>query len=511
MRGRIFFGSIAALAALLAVQSPAGAQVASSYHLSGPTVHDNVAVYFVHGKSDGARAPLTFERAAATGTARIYRTKSNKCMADNFSSQELFIQAGTLLRGATQDQVVAFSYVVPPKSTAFPLDDVFCVERGRSVPRGSEDSMIFSTVAALLPPGIAQRSVPSETSRSELAVLTRQFGVWLGIESLVSRVSEQLGVSIASERSPSSLPLALEHVRLAQAQAPYVAALQLAGEGADDIVGAVVAINGRLAKADIYASNELFRQMWPKLLGSYAIEGIATQQATPDSLPSSDRAAEFLAQTESRTAASARAVHRSHVASVIIDAAPLDRAVPTLLATATLGAAAARNLTDEQVLARLLEIVPEHDLGPAVRQAIRAGLLDRRPYVRQAVEQAETAGRLRHVRDFEEVVARSIADHAAAGLRTGLVPAPQDQVDRGAQAGREVSPLLPLAVLLLAIWAFIVAKGRRAPQSFVIAGRLVRPASGTLWRWRLYARWAIARRLAPAAVVKRMPKQAQTA
>jgi hypothetical protein len=509
MRGRIFLGSIAALAALLAVQSPDGAQVASPYHLSGPTVHSNVAVYFVHGKSDGARAPLTFERAAATGAARIYRTKSNKFMADNFSSQELFIQAGTLLRGATQDQVVAFSYVVPPKSTAFPLDDVFCVERGRSVPRGSEDSMIFSTVAALLPPGIAQRSVPTETSRSELAVLARQFGVWLGIESLVSRVSERLGVSIASERSPSSLPLALEHARLAQAQAPYVAALQPAGEAVPDIVGAVVAINGRLAKADIYASNDLFRQMWPKLLGSYAIEGIATQQATPDPLPSSDRAAEFLAGTESRTAASARAVHRSHVASIIVDATPLERAVPTLLATAATGEAAARNLTDEQLLARLLAVVPEHDLGPAVRQAIRAGLLDRRPHVRQAVEQAETAGRLRHARDFQEVVDRSTADHAAAGLRTGLFPAAPSRVDRGAQPGSEVQPLIPLAVLLLAIWSFIIAKGRRVPRSFVIAGRLVQPTSSVQWWWRLYAPWAIARRPAPA-VVKQVPEQAQT-
>jgi len=46
----------------------------------------------------------------------------------------------------------------------------------------------------------------------------RQVGVWLSARSVVEGVSRRLGGSVAAPRSASSLPLALEDARIAEAQ-----------------------------------------------------------------------------------------------------------------------------------------------------------------------------------------------------------------------------------------------------------------------------------------------------
>jgi hypothetical protein len=42
------------------------------------------------------------------------------------------------------------------------------------------------------------------------------------------------------------------------------------------VVGYAFAINGRVNSAAVYASNGLFRKMWPKLLRASAVEAIGT-------------------------------------------------------------------------------------------------------------------------------------------------------------------------------------------------------------------------------------------
>ncbi len=61
--------------------------------------------------------------------------------------------------------------------------------------------------------------------------------------------------------------------------APYVAALkeQVAGQGR--VVGAIVAINGKVESLDVFESTPLFRKLWPKLLKSYALDAVSTAAA----------------------------------------------------------------------------------------------------------------------------------------------------------------------------------------------------------------------------------------
>ena len=64
-----------------------------------------------------------------------------------------------------------------------------------------------------------------------------------------------------------------------------MAALKAAGEAADDIVGYVFAVNGKLNSAEVYESSGLFRKMWPKLLDASAIEAISHRNDAKDQAP----------------------------------------------------------------------------------------------------------------------------------------------------------------------------------------------------------------------------------
>src|SRR5262249_30191472 len=104
---------------------------------------------------------------------------------------------------------------------------------------------------------------------------------------------------VRSVVSGSSLQLALENDKLKAAQEAYIKALQAAGEGSDDIVGFVFAINGTINSADVYPSNGLFRKMWGKLLTASVIEAIGHRGEPAGTPPDVAAVTVFLAAAES--------------------------------------------------------------------------------------------------------------------------------------------------------------------------------------------------------------------
>jgi hypothetical protein len=53
---------------------------------------------------------------------------------------------------------------------------------------------------------------------------------------------------------------------------PYIAAVQEKVAGQKQVVGVIVAINGKPESMDVFESTPLFRKLWPKLLKSYALD-----------------------------------------------------------------------------------------------------------------------------------------------------------------------------------------------------------------------------------------------
>ncbi|MBV8825278.1 MAG: hypothetical protein JO220_09870 [Hyphomicrobiales bacterium] len=271
----------------------ASAAEPEAYRISGPVVHENLAIYFVHGKSADGPVPLTLQEALANGSAVVRETGSvNQLEVENTGNEEVFIQSGDIVKGGRQDRVLTVSLIVPPHSGAMPIAS-FCVEQGRWTARGREDAHRFESASAAVPsreakiamkaPAVAPAAGPSGQPVVGYLLSTdtgqRQSEMWKDVAKIQDKLSHAVAAPVAMPESRSSLQLSLENEKLKEAQAGYVKALQPAGEAGDDVIGYVFAVNGKLNSADLYPSNGLFRKMWPKLLAANAVEAIGDKPA----------------------------------------------------------------------------------------------------------------------------------------------------------------------------------------------------------------------------------------
>jgi hypothetical protein len=275
--------------------------------LASPVVRDNLAVYFVHGSGSGAAAPLTLEQALASGAVRINESPQHPITIENLSDQSIFIPFGTLLVGGLQDQVVAQDMMLPPRSGRMPLE-VFCVDPFRSVARGNEDPTAFSSTGALFPSRMARLALLAGGGSNKPVENLRQSGIWWSIETVRAQLTRVLSEPLEPPQtvawkndelreahsatilrarpssSRTSLPLALENRKLAELLQSYLD-LGAAEAPADDVIGAVFAVNGRIEGAEIYQSHELFGRLWPSLLRAYATQALAASDAATEILP----------------------------------------------------------------------------------------------------------------------------------------------------------------------------------------------------------------------------------
>src|SRR5262249_22824668 len=129
-----------------------------------------------------------------------------------------------------------------------------------------------------------------------------------------ARVSNNLGQIALAAASPSSLQLSLENEKVKEASDQYLEKLLPALEGNDDVIGCAVAINGKIYSADVYASRELFKKLWPRLLRATAVEAIAQQQSGLEYEPVRAEAVQtFFTELENGTTSHEKVSERIHV------------------------------------------------------------------------------------------------------------------------------------------------------------------------------------------------------
>ena len=83
---------------------------------------------------------------------------------------------------------------------------------------------------------------------------------------------------MADPESPSSLQLTLEDKDLQGRVQAHLARLEESCADKPDVIGFVLAINGRVEWAEVYGSAALFRKMWPKLIRTAAVDAITEYQ-----------------------------------------------------------------------------------------------------------------------------------------------------------------------------------------------------------------------------------------
>ncbi|MDX2201375.1 MAG: DUF6569 family protein [Hyphomicrobiaceae bacterium] len=292
--------------------------------ISEPKVHENLAIYLVHGPSAPGPVPLTLQEAIVTGKVVVNETGNvNELTIENTGASEIFIQAGDIVKGGKQDRVLTVSMVLQPSSGKVPIAS-YCVEQGRWTGRGKEDvarfnsaneampsrSALLAMVAPAKPAEPAREAVSRESSARRAQAVesggsdtsTRQRKVWTEVARTQDKLRSGLGgETVAAAQSATSLQLSLENDKLKSAREAYIKALQPAGESGDDIVGYIVAINGEITSANVYPSNGLFRKMWAKQLAASVTEAIGERDRKGPEVkpaPQPHTAEEFLAAAE---------------------------------------------------------------------------------------------------------------------------------------------------------------------------------------------------------------------
>jgi hypothetical protein len=199
----------------------------------------------------------------------------NRLVLYNNSTHPLLLLAGEIVTGGKQDRVIGSDRIVPPNTGPIDLG-VFCVEPGRWV----ASSANFGSMGAQM----AQPSV-----RTPAMAERDQSQVWANVRSSNASMARKLSsADAASVGGTSSYAKVFESAPVAKMVSAYGGAesgqeilRELRGKGA---VGVVVAVNGRVLWADVFASTELLSKYWPKLMRSYVAEAMtsANGSSTPE-------------------------------------------------------------------------------------------------------------------------------------------------------------------------------------------------------------------------------------
>jgi hypothetical protein len=191
----------------------------------------------------------------------------NRLVLYNNSNHALLLLAGEIVTGGKQDRVIGSDRIVPPNTGPIDLG-VFCVEPGRWV--ASSDK--FGSMGAQM----AQPSV-----RTPAMAEHNQSQVWANVRASNAKMANNLtSADAAAVAGTSSYAKVFASPPVAKIVATYggVDAEQsilreLRSKGA---VGVVVAANGQVLWADVFASTELLSKYWPKLMRSYVAEAMTS-------------------------------------------------------------------------------------------------------------------------------------------------------------------------------------------------------------------------------------------
>lgn len=267
---------------LAATFAAAGNPAHSELHVLPPVTKGNLSIFPVVGGAENDTGHLlTLDEGLRNGSVVVTEAGSlqglvrhgsprqsgaevNRLVLINNSDRPLLLLAGEVVTGGKQDRVIGVDRIVSPKSGPIDLS-VFCVEPGRWVASSDKFSSMSS---AMVQPSVRTPAMAEHDQQS----------VWAEVASALGGMAKAVPQAAPTMRASSSYAKAMENPdvqkRVAAVAADYDGMLrELKKEGAK---GVVVAINGRIMWADVFASTELLEKYWQKLIRSYAADSLTT-------------------------------------------------------------------------------------------------------------------------------------------------------------------------------------------------------------------------------------------
>src|SRR5438445_44574 len=102
----------------------------SNYELSGPYVYENLTIFLIHGTDElTGKLFVPLQEAMERKLVIVHETSEvNELTIENVSqTEEVFVQAGDIVKGGQQDRVLAVDLIIPAHSGKMPIA-AFCVE-----------------------------------------------------------------------------------------------------------------------------------------------------------------------------------------------------------------------------------------------------------------------------------------------------------------------------------------------------------------------------------------------
>lgn len=290
--------------------------------VGAPFRHANLMIFPVSSKEpktedrfisldEGLKAGTieVFEAGAQEVQSRASNTVG-RVLVSNRSNKPLYLMPGEIILGGDQDRCIGEELVIQPSEQPVPIK-VFCVEHGRWGGRAEGQTAAYLETASSNAANAESVSLPADlaTDLTEAGEQANRgkFIATVGNVNKVARLAVQDGADqgkvwdeVASVNAKSGVKAQTGtftgnyvDVQSVKRLEPYIAQMQQVGDS-ENIVGVIVAINGKVQTMDVFESTPLFAKLWPKLLKSYALDAANASQAAAGEVCSRESAREFL-------------------------------------------------------------------------------------------------------------------------------------------------------------------------------------------------------------------------
>jgi len=221
------------------------------------------------------------------GPVRNAAAQVNRLVLYNDSARPLLLLAGEIVTGGQQDRVIGSDRIVPAKTGPIDLS-VFCVEPGRWTGATPQFGSLKGQMAQ------PEVRAPAMADKNQQAV-------WDNVGRANAKAAAQLSAtesvavsgmtSYAKVFDSAAVKQVIHNYGGTDAEQSALKDLRAAGAS-----GVVIAVNGRVLWADLFASPDLLGKYWPKLFNSYVAEAVTAGHSGGS--PSLERAQEWIARLD---------------------------------------------------------------------------------------------------------------------------------------------------------------------------------------------------------------------
>jgi hypothetical protein len=229
----------------------------------------------------------------------------NRLMVVNRSEKPLYLMPGELIYGGRQDRCIAEETIIAANGKPTSVK-VFCVEHGRWGSRGEGETeaalSMLADSAGEKPDAQAIKKLSGEAKKGKFVAHAgslnkagrvavqeseNQNEVWdkVGKTNAASGVASKSSAYTANYTSP----------KITKQLDEYMKDLDKPVADGKQVVGAIVAINGKVEAVDVFNSTPLFQKLCPKILKGYALDAMnVSLRKDADKQNSVDDAKEFM-------------------------------------------------------------------------------------------------------------------------------------------------------------------------------------------------------------------------